>query len=196
MEASPMDVPSIKGIALQLAVEPIQQLLDSGQLSRQELELQLQPEDLQIIDEKIVVGMWYPVASFTRILALEKDGNRVTQADLVEAGVGAAARLFDSQIYKHFVSTAENWGPRAGHTLVKLASMILTFADWSYDSGPANGNTFTIEVTDARDFPDALRYLVQGVIQVLGERVNDVPVQLTSERPTPDHIIFQGVRGE
>ena len=52
-----MDVPSIKGIALQLAVEPIRQLLDSGQLSRQELELRLQPEDLQAIDEKIVVGM-------------------------------------------------------------------------------------------------------------------------------------------
>jgi hypothetical protein len=49
-------------------------------------------------------------------------------------------------------------------------------------------------VQNAAEFSDLLRFIAQGCIQYLGERVNRRPVLVTSTRPTPDHIVYLGKR--
>ena len=52
---------SIKGVALQFSVAAIRRALDAGRLSWMDLEAVLQSEDIRILEDKIVPGMWYPI---------------------------------------------------------------------------------------------------------------------------------------
>lgn len=188
--------PSIKGIALQLAVDAVNQLLDQGRLGREELELRLAPEDLQILEQKVLPGMWYPVASMGRLLEITTQRVRArggVQA-LVELGVQSAGQLFDSELYRTFVTTAEAWGERAGPTLVRLAPLLFNFTRWSFEEGSGGMRSFRVRVEEAGEFPEILRFLAQGFIRYLAERVTGVPVRVTSSRPDPETIVYTGLR--
>jgi len=189
--------PSIKGILLQLAVEAVDRLCGAGLLDRQQLEARLQAEDLALLEQKVVPGVWYPVATLSRILEITTHGD-VREGGLqavVDVGVRAAKRLFASQIYKDYVTTTEGFSPRgAGAALVRVAPLLCNFTQWTYHADPEPSDTFRIEVRNATEFSDLLRYIAQGCIQYLGERINRRPVQVTSSRPTPDHIIYLGRR--
>ncbi len=189
--------PSIKGVLLQLATETLQRLMDLGRVRREELEARLAPEDLEILDQKIVAGLWYPVATLGRVLEITHQGRGVDGSPEAAVGVGvdAARRLFSSQIYRDYLASAETRGPRsAGVALVRLAPLLCNFTRWSYDPGAADSDRFVVGVENAREFPDVLRFIAQGCIQYLAERVNECPVRLTSERPSPDRIVYTGVR--
>jgi hypothetical protein len=189
---------SIKGVVLELAVEGVKRMLEEGRISRDEVEARLDAQDLEILEQKLLPGMWYPIDSMQRILELvtRDERDRGGLEAMTAVGVSAAERLFASEVYKNFVATAENRGRRAGATLVGLAPLLCNFTRWSYDPGPEDGNEFTVEVRDAERFPDLLRFLAQGFIQYLGERVNDAPVRVESERPSPDCIVYRGLRGQ
>jgi hypothetical protein len=58
-----MAVPSIKGTAFQSVVEHLRRLLEAGWLSPDDLELRLEAEDLRLLDEKVLPGLWYPLAA-------------------------------------------------------------------------------------------------------------------------------------
>lgn len=189
--------PSIKGVLLQLAIETLQRLMERGRVRREDLEARLSPEDLEILDDKIVPGLWYPIATLDRLLEITRQGRGADASPeaAVAVGVEAARRLFSSQIYRDYLANAESRGPRsAGGALVRLAPLLCNFTRWSYDPGPAEADCFVVEVENAREFPDVLRFVAQGCIQYLAERVNERPVRLTSERPSPDRIIYTGAR--
>jgi hypothetical protein len=189
--------PSIKGVLLELAVEALQRLIELGRVRREDLEARLSPEDLEILDQKIVPGLWYPIATLGRLLEITHQGRGVDGSPEAAVGVGvdAARRLFSSQIYRDYLTTAETRGPRnAGGALVRLAPLLCNFTRWSYEPGPPESDRFVVEVQNAREFPDVLRFIAQGCIQYLAERVNECPVRLTSERPAPDRILYTGVR--
>jgi len=190
--------PSIKGIVLQLAVEAVHRLCSARLVDRSQLEARLQSQDLALLDQKILPGMWYPIATLSRLLEITTYGN-VMEGGLeavVDVGVRAAKRLFASQIYKDYVSATESWGPRgAGVALVRLAPLLCNFTRWTYHADPDPSDTFRVEVENAAEFSDLLRFIAQGCIQYLGERVNRRPVQVTSSRPTPDRIVYLGRRG-
>lgn len=187
-------VPSIKGVALQLAVEAVNRLLDEGRISREELEVRLDPEDLRILDQKVLPGMWYPIDSLGRLVQItaEEAHGRGGVDAVVDVGVEAAEKLFGSELYRTFVSTAEKWGRRAGPTLVRLAPLLCNFTRWSYETGSAGGYRFRVRVDEAGEFPEVLRFIAQGFIQYLAQRVDDHPVRVVSERPAPDRIVYTG----
>lgn len=189
--------PSIKGIVLQLAAETLHRLVEQGRLEQTDLEARLSKRDLLLLEDKVVPGLWYSVESVARLfeLALETEHPPGGPEAAVQAGVAAAARLAESQVFKSYVATAGSWGPRgAGPALVRMAEVLFNFMRFRFDAGPAEGNAFQIEVEDAGALPDVLRFLVQGGIQHLSERVSGRPVQVTSERPTPDRITYTGTR--
>jgi hypothetical protein len=189
--------PSIKGVVLELAIEAVRDLLESGRLRREQLEVRLTADDLALLDQKIVPGMWYPIATLGRLLEISTREQRIEGGmdAVVEVGVRAAKRLFSSQIYKTYASGLDGQSTRAaGLAFTRLAPLLCNFTHWSYDAGPENGDTFSVEVENAAEFPELLRYIAQGVIQYLGERVNQRPVKVSSRRPTPDRILYKGVR--
>jgi len=189
--------PSIKGIVLQLAVEALQRLVEQGRLKQADLEARLSKQDVVLLEDKVVPGLWYPVASVGRLfeLALETEHPPGGPDAAMAAGIAAARRLAESQVFKSYVTTAGSWGPRgAGPALVRMAEVLFNFMRFRFDGGGAEGNAFQIEVEDAAALPDVLRFLVQGGIQHFSERVNGRPVRVSSERPAPDRIIYTGTR--
>ncbi len=189
--------PSIKGIVLQLAVEAVHRLCSAGLIDRGQLEVRLHSEDLALLEQKILPGVWYPIATLSRLLELTTYGD-VSEGGLeavVNVGVRAAKRLFTSQIYKDYVKTTETFTPRgAGAALVRLAPLLCNFTQWTYHADPEPSDTFRIEVQNAAEFSDLLRFIAQGCIQYLGERVNRRPIRVTSARPNPDRIVYLGRR--
>ena len=64
---------------LQQVVTRIQDHLDCGRLSRDELEARLEKEDLAFFEgDKIVPSLWYPVAQNHRLLEHQALGRRNT----------------------------------------------------------------------------------------------------------------------
>jgi len=188
--------PSIKGIVLQLAVEALQRGIAQGRLTRTELEARLSQQDLRLLEEKVVPGLWYPVESVGRLfeLALGSEHPGAGPEAAVQAGVAAGARLSESQVFRGYVATATNWGTRGGLALVRMAEVLFNFMRFRYEGTASDANSFRIEVEDAAALPDVLRYLVQGGIQHFSERTSGRPVRVTSERPTPDRITYTGTR--
>lgn len=189
--------PSIKGVVLQLAIEAVHRLKSAGLIDRDQLEARLHAEDLALLDRKVLPGVWYPIATLSRLLEITTYGN-VREGGLeavVDVGIRAAKRLFASQAYKDYVTTAENWSPRdAGAALVRVAPLLCNFTQWTYHADPEPSDTFRIEVLNAAEFSDLLRFIAQGCIQYLGERVNRRPVVVSSTRPTLNQIVYLGKR--
>ncbi len=189
--------PSVKGIVLQLGVEALQRLVERGRLKRADLAARLAKQDLLLLEDKVVPGLWYPVESAGRVfeLVLETEHPRGGPDAAVQAGIAAAGKLAESQVFKSYIATAGSWGPRgAGPALVRMAEVLFNFMRFRFDGGNGDGSSFRIDVEDAAAFPDVLRFLVQGGIQHLSERVNGRPVCVSSERPAPDRIIYTGTR--
>lgn len=185
---------SVKGVMLQHAVDHIQTLLDAGTLTREQLELQLEREDLALFDKgEIVGGLWYPATRYERLLELlfERAGRR--NDALVEFGRGATLRLLETQAFAGmFQAIKERSGSdsaaSAGPILVKLSEVLLNFTRWKY-LGPRIDD-FSVEVSEASDFHEHARFAVQGMIQAFATRLFGERLSVQSERPTPDRIVF------
>lgn len=94
------DRPSIKGTGFGSAVADVEAALESGQLTAARLEERLQPEDLKLLEGKVLPGDWYSIESYGRILDLLCDavgGGLPTYH--VMRGRRAAERLMSSGIY-------------------------------------------------------------------------------------------------
>ncbi|OGP83261.1 MAG: hypothetical protein A2Y95_06485 [Deltaproteobacteria bacterium RBG_13_65_10] len=187
--------PSIKGIGMQLAIDGLHRVMESGLLTREQLEVRLQPSDLQILDDKIVPGLWYPIDTCGRLIEVAVESEEKNRADfLVRVGTLVAAELFSSEIYQNFISSAEKWGARSGKVMLGLTRLVLNFGEWSYDPGPPDGDWFTVEAAESEALPEVLRHIGQGSIAYLASRINKREVPVTSERPSPDRIVYRGWR--
>ena len=187
-----MDVPATKGILIQHAVERIQGYLDSGRLSRDQLELRLAAEDLAFFDgEKVIAGLWYPVARHHRLLDLIFEVEGRSDQAMIELGRAAGEQMLRAAAFgAMFEAAARRGDAGAGTLLVKLADLVLTFTKWRF-LGPSLGD-FSIEVTEAREVSDHACRNVTGLIEVLGSRVLGRSLAVTSERPEPGRILFRG----
>jgi hypothetical protein len=47
-----------------------------------------------------------------------------------------------------------------------------------------------IEVTGARELPEVSRWAAQGFIEYMASRMTGVSVQVSSDRPAPDRMVF------
>lgn len=186
-----MQEPSIKGTAFLSAVQDLQRLLEEGRVTRDELEVCFEAADLALIDKKILPSAWYPIETYRRFAELLRDREGGGRDEyLIERGARAADRLMSLGLYRQFESMAAGWTPRAGEFMLSLSQSIYNFARWTFHaSTPAEG-AFQIEVTEAEAFPHVARLTVQGAIQHLSSVVAGEPVEIESERPTPDRIVY------
>ena len=96
-----MAAPSIKGSAFQSVVSDLVGLIEAGRISRETAEARLEADDLRLLDDKILPGVWYPIASYRRMTELlwEVEGNRAP-AYLMARGARSAERLFEAGLYQ------------------------------------------------------------------------------------------------
>jgi hypothetical protein len=189
--------PSLKGSVFQAAPEDLNRLLAEGHLTRESLEARLEAEDVELLDHKILPTAWYPIASYGRMVELLADleAGADREAYFVARGTRAAARISGAGTYQQLETTSEQLGPRVGKIVITVAKLFYNFSVWHFDRGE-DLSQWSIRVEDARDLPEANRLAAQGFIAFVGEKVGGQPVEVTSERPRPDQILFHARRAE
>jgi hypothetical protein len=186
--------PSVKGSVFLIAVQGVKRLLEQGRLSHEEIECELEASDQRYLEEKILLGGWYPVAAFERIsrLTLTRLGREESEF-FVDEGKDAARRLLSSELYAQFAEEAEKRGGRAGRSMLTMARLIFNFAQWELrEDGGDDGSYIEVAVSEAEAMPEALRYAAQGFIQHVASLMAGSPMEIVSQRPSRDLILFRG----
>lgn len=187
-------VPSIKATGFQSAADDLMKLVESGRMTREELEEQLEPQDLPYVGKQLAASSWVPIATYTRVLEIliaRAAPPDVTQY-LRDRGWRAAERLHKLGLYGQFDATVETWGHRVGTITATMGAVLYNFSRWSFESDVENG-VFVTTVDDARDYPDHLRAAGEGFIHYLAQHLlPGMKVEVTSERPSPDRVVFRG----
>ena len=187
-----MREPSVKGIMFSSAVDRVRDLIDTGQLRQDEVACALEAQDLEYLKDPIMPTLWYPIGVCSRYLELlwEIDGQR--HADyLAERGATAAERIFSDGIYANVMKTAEKWGAnQTARALINIAAQFYNFMRWEL-VGNFHDDEYAVEVHDAAEWPDVLRFAGEAFIEVLHSRASDRSLSVVSERPTPDRVIYK-----
>jgi hypothetical protein len=199
--------PSIKGSVFASLVEDIQKLLAAKRLKREELSRWLEPKDVALVDSTVLTHEWYDVRSYARMSELLRDvegGGR--NEYLMKRGERSARRLLDGGLYAQleYLQTA-SFGRKGnaserhaafGRDLARtttLSASILNFGRWTAKPDPNHSKRWLMEVTGAKDYPDALAWASTGFSNGLA-RTQNAPDLWVWERPDADRILFRMIR--
>ncbi len=185
-------MPGIKGTAIEPLVADVNRLVQEGGISRDVLEARLTREDLEILDQKILAALWYPLATYERLtqVMLEVEG-RGDLGYVVERGRKAAERLRASGIYAQLGRSRRELGDRIGRVMVTLGPAMYQDSQWSFLPEPPGSSTlYRIEATVSAGFPEVGRYAAQGFIEHLANLDAESPVRIRSERVSPTLLAF------
>jgi hypothetical protein len=184
--------PSVKGIVFLSAVDRLRELMDKGEVQREDVTRVLEPDDLACLETRVMPTLWYPVGVGGRYVEAlwELEGGRRTEY-LRQRGATAAGRIFEAGIYANVMKTAEDWGgAQLGHTLIGFAAQFYNFMRWEL-VGCIHSAEYEIDVRDATAWPDVLRLASEGFIEVLHSRASKRPLAVASQRPSPDRVVFR-----
>lgn len=186
--------PSVKGSIFLIAVQGVKKLIEQGDLYHGDIECELEASDLRYLEEKILIGGWYPVAAFERLsrITLKRLGRDESEF-FVEQGEEAAKRLLGSEAYGQFAKEAEKRGDRAARSLFTMAGLIFNFAHWELqEDGSGDTAHFEVAVSEAEAMPEVLRYATEGFIRYVASLMVGSPIEVVSRRPSPDLILYRG----
>ena len=191
-----MSNPCIKGSVFSSIVEDVDRLIRVGLVSREKLEAKLGEEVLSHLDESIQPALWYPVESYrllAEVLVEVEAGGRIEY--MFERGERAAERLIDQGLYEQlrYASEKTESGTHmqvrsAGRLIVTLAPAMFNFTRWSFHVEPGATRRFTIQVKDAQEMPEVLRYAAAGFCHVVAECACKAKLSIRHERVRPDEI--------
>ncbi len=193
-----MNQPGIHGMVLHGVVEDVQLLRNSGRISSEELAKRLEPPELEWLHQGLDLEAWYPIQSYAHFaqILLEHEGQGDPEY-MVRRGAAAAERLEATGRYGQFLHGEQRRSEeRAGGTpwsledwrlLTTLAEQIFDFGTWSYSQSRTEAR---IEVKHAAALPELARMAATGFIAHVVSRVRDSRIEVRSERPAPDDIVF------
>jgi hypothetical protein len=194
-----MTRPSIKGSVLERLVEDVNQLREQGRISSEDLEARLDPEDLELLDQKLMSAKWYPIDCYRRLTEVLLDIEGFGSKDFLHRrGQAVADRLIESGIYQQMErlksrdTEAGSIGEftRRAKLTASIYGAVFNFTSWKVMPDPEHAERVQIEVTEAADYPEVLRYSTEGFLcRMTQERGSDV--KWFSERPEPGRIIFR-----
>lgn len=182
--------PSIKGTLFEVVVADVEALVPAGRIPRDALEARLEPTDLGFFGRKLAPALWYPIDSYARLLETLRDveGGASPARYLRRRGEDAADRMIQSGLYSQLDASVETWGERVGKIMVTLGRVCFNFGSWDARD---DGGVLTIEARDSAPLPDVSRTVIEGFIEVITRRALKADVTVTSERPTPDRVLFR-----
>lgn len=184
----------VKGTAVASVVEDLKRLIEAGRVRRDELEVRLHAEDLELLEQKILPSSWYPLGSQGRLtqILLEVEG-RGSIEYLLERGRRAAERMREGGLYAQLSVDQERWGERIGAMMIPLGPAIYRDTVWSIElSGKGAAMRFEITVEVQEDFPEVCRHQTQGFIEHASSYASGRPVRMSSTRVSPTRILFAG----
>ena len=150
---------------------------------------------------------WYDIRMYARMSELLRDvegGGR--NEYLVRRGQRNAKRLLDAGLYSQLeylqnTTFGRDSAPTArseafGRDLARITTLsasILNFGRWTAKLDPRNPRRWIMEVTQAKEFPEALVWASSGFSNELA-RVHNSGDLWVWERPEPDRIVFRMTR--
>lgn len=190
-----MDRPSIKGTAFVSAAGDLQELLDRGQLTREQLETRLRPEDVEILDSKILPGDWYPIDSYGRILDLLGEVSGGGAQYHVERGRKAAERLLRSGIYRQLDKAIERRSSEKDKAsliaiMLTVGRTLYNFGTWETVRDGANDRLLRFELRQVGALPENARITIQGFVEWTTENITGGRVRVESRRTSADRVVF------
>ena len=187
--------PSIKATGFQSAADDLVRLIDAGRITRADVEARLRKEDLRYLDKQLAATTWVPIDLYARLvdILVQLEANGAPEVYLHNRGLRAGARLHKAGLYRQFDASPETWGNRVGKIATTMASVLYNFTRWSFEIGGGRG-VWQITVDEAALFPEVARFTTQGFIEYASRTVSRGNEVVTSERVTPDRLIYKGER--
>lgn len=183
---------AIKGSLFQPVVAEAKRLVAEGRLDEADLARWLSPEDRELLEASILPGSWYPIATHDRVLrmlAAKLSGG--SREYWIEGGRDAADHLAALGIYHQLDRSPGALEDFIGRVLVTLSAALYSFTHWRWCGMDESRTRFSIEVTEAADFPDTCRYRAQGFIERAASRATRRDWTVTSRCAPPDRILFE-----
>jgi hypothetical protein len=186
--------PSVKGSVFLIAVQGVKRLLKRGQLSREEIECRLEASDHRYLEEKILLADWYPVAAFESLSRISLDRLGQSESEFfVRQGENAAERMLGGEVSEQFADVMDKRDDEAVRSMLAVARRIFNFSHWALlDDGSGDLGHFEVEVSEADDMPEVLRYAAQGFIKYAASLMMGSSVKVVSQRPSSDVILYSG----
>ena len=185
--------PALKGFVIQSLWEDLHGLLGEGKLARETAELRLSARDLDLLDGKVEPGLWYPNEIYVHYAQLlgEVTGAKDSEAYWTERGRKAVERLLSGpSTVQKMVAGAKSFGKEAGRAMMRLPELVLNYGEWSFEV-VAPGH-WLVDVCGAEALPDSLRFSFQGAAERIAHLLSGSQTRVTSVRPRPDSVRFEG----
>jgi hypothetical protein len=185
-----------KGSLVLGAVITVRRHRKAGRITSEQLEARLSPGALEMLEEKIDIGRWYPIQILCELLDLDWEVGGLRDPDyLRKQGEEAAERLFQQGIYEQLDYAKRLEPAQARDDLVRRAKLItsITGALYNFLTGEVrlddDREELQICYRNAAAFSEALRYVSEGFMNQLNKRQNS-SLHWSSERVRPDLVVF------
>ncbi len=193
-----MESSCAKGSIVVGAVASLRHLRSSGRIADEQLTARLSRAALELLEQKIDIGRWYPMRAFAELVEFEWDVIAARDPEYARAsGAKGAQRLFASGRYQQLdfarrVGKAESREAlvRQAKLTTTITSMLYNFLQVSVGIDPARPNELQIVYANAGEFTEALRYTSEGFMNGINSAQGS-PRRWTSERTAPDRVVFR-----
>ena len=140
---------------------------------------------------------WYPVAAFESLSRISLDRLGQSESEFfVRQGENAARRLLGGEVSEQFADVMDPRGDEAVRSMLSVARLIFNFSHWALlDDGNGDLGHFEVEVSEADDMPEVLRYAAQGFLKYVASSMAGFSVKVVSQRPSSDVILYSGCPG-
>jgi len=186
--------PLVKGSLMLGVVVTMRRHRKQGRISSDELTARLSKSGLEMLEEKIDIGRWYPIRIFCELLDLDwAVGGRGDPDYMRSEGEKAAERLFVSGIYQQLQYAERVGRVHARDALIRQAKLITTITGTLYSflefRVQLNAQELQIDYGNAAAFSEALRYTTEGFMNQINKRQKS-SARWSSKRARPDLVIF------
>jgi len=189
--------PSVKGSLVLGAVVTVRRHRNQGRISADQLGARLAGAALELVDQKIDIGRWYPVKDFTELLDVDWDiGSRRDPGYMRRQGEQAADRLFGSGIYQqlNYAERADRVGnardlKRQATLITTITGSLYNFLRFEVRLREERGDALEIVFSNAALFSEALRHSTEGFMNQINQRQGSSH-RWSSRRAPADVVVF------
>jgi hypothetical protein len=191
--------PAIKGVVYAAVSGYLKHRVARGDVSRGEIEKQLEAEDLELLDGEVSIASWVPIARFDALLDFTVQAFAEGDANgyLRKHGAFVARTLQQTGLYQQLVSREAGEDQSAELSIkdvrrtLSLWQGIINFSTPRCDGDPdASGHLF-IEVEDAQDFSSGLRLANAGFLEEVFTNVGGRPIEISIGNDFPSHFTYR-----
>jgi hypothetical protein len=191
------DQASVKGSLVLGAVVSVRRHRKQGRISAEQLAARLSGPALELVDQKIDIGRWYPMQAFTELLDADWEiGAERDPAYMRSQGEQAANRLFDSGIYQQLAYAERAERVSSARDVKRQATLITTITGSLYNFlrfevrlSRGKGEALEIVYSNAALFSEALRHSSEGFMNQINQRQGS-KLGWSSQRTQPDVVVF------